>query len=449
MRSRYSQDDVFLDGSGTVYLAHFGRLSDIFSRAQIPMTGSANTFELRYIAPEFLPFLKDAGASRSSKAGDIYSFGCLMIQVWLGILPYQWIRDASEVLPERISGAPPFRMEQTNEIYLTFGQQCLSVGSENRPSIEDVFCFFVAQRIGVADLTDSITRPNKYAANSGGYADVYKCQLAFDSVTVVVQRAVSKYQVPLECLDVAVKVFRPMGGIEIQKMTKRFSREIKISSILDHENIVPLWGVARQFGVLPALVSPWLRNGALNDYLQTKHKELNDGQQFALLRDVARGLQYLHLHEIVHGDLSGFNVLIDDDGKARLTDFGLSAFNPSRVSQALLPTAPGGTLRWMAPEHLSMDASNVLSKASDVYSFGGIMIQVLEGKVPYHYIGEFTIIDQKLRGITPQRPVTPTIIDSDWDFIKECWSSDVASRPSTTKVVTIMEARARICEVNR
>jgi serine/threonine protein kinase len=81
MRSRYSQDDVFLDGSGTVYLAHFGRLSEILSRAQIPISDSADTFELRYIAPEFLAPTVDAGASRSSKAGDIYSFGCLMVQL--------------------------------------------------------------------------------------------------------------------------------------------------------------------------------------------------------------------------------------------------------------------------------------------------------------------------------------------------------------------------------
>lgn len=67
-------------------------------------------------------------------------------------------------------------------------------------------------------------------------------------------------------------------------LRQRFFREIKISSTLDHENIVPLWGVARQFGVLPALVSPWLRNGALTDYLQNKHKELSCGQQFALVR---------------------------------------------------------------------------------------------------------------------------------------------------------------------
>ncbi|KAG1845270.1 kinase-like domain-containing protein [Suillus tomentosus] len=73
-----TSDNVFLDGSGRVYLAHFGRLSNIFAQGQ---SGLANTFELRYIAPELLTPIVDAGASKSSKAGDIYSFGCLMIQV--------------------------------------------------------------------------------------------------------------------------------------------------------------------------------------------------------------------------------------------------------------------------------------------------------------------------------------------------------------------------------
>ncbi|KAG1723091.1 kinase-like domain-containing protein [Suillus lakei] len=441
-----TSDDVFLDGSGRVYLAHFGRLSKVLARGQILMSGSAKTFELRYIAPELLAPIVDGGAPRSTKAGDIYSFGCLMIQVLLGKIPYWWIGDAGEVLPERVKGVQPFRMKQTNEMLLTFGQQCLSVESKARPSIEDVFCFALVQSIGAADLTDSIIRINQYAANSGGYADVHRCRLVFDSTTALVQQAVSHYQVPLECVDVAVKVFRPMGGIEMPRLINRFSREIKISSTLNHENIVPLWGVARQFGVLPALVSPWLRNGTLTEYLRNKHKELSCGQQFALLRDVARGLQYLHSQLIVHGDLSGFNVLIDGDGKARLTDFGLSALIPARISQVLLPTAPGGTLHWIAPEYLRADASDVpsmVSQASDVYSFGGIMLQVLEGKIPYHYIAHTAaIVGQISQGVTPRRPVAPVIIDDDWDFIQQCWSSHAASRPSATEIVTIMEARA-------
>ncbi|KAG0698931.1 kinase-like domain-containing protein [Suillus ampliporus] len=432
-----TSDDVFLDGSGRVYLAHFGRLSKIFARAQTPMSGATNPLELRYIAPEFLAPVADAGASRSSKAGDIYSFGCVMIQVLSGKIPYEWIHDSSKVLQK----------EYTNETHWTFGQQCLSVESEDRPSIEDVFCFFVVQSIGAVDLTNSVIRNNRYPVSCGGYADVHKCQLTLDSMTVLGQQAVSSNQVPLDRVDVAVKALRPMGVIETPRIVKRLFREIKISSTLRHENIVPLLGVTRQFGVFPALVSPWIRNGTLTEYLQDNHEKLSYGKKFALLRDVARGLQYLHSQSIVHGDLSGSNVLVDEDGKARLTDFGLSALLSGRASQALLPSVAGGTLLWTAPEHLMSDDSNmpsVFSQTSDVYSFGGIMLQVLEGKVPYHYITSKAIIIQISRGITPRRPSTPVIIDGDWDFIQRCWSLDAASRPPGTELVTFMEGRATI-----
>ncbi|KAG1897526.1 kinase-like domain-containing protein, partial [Suillus fuscotomentosus] len=228
---------------------------------------------------------------------------------------------------------------------------------------------------------------------------------------------------------------------------QRFFREIKILLTLNHENIVPLWGVARLFGVLPALVLPWLKNGTLTEYLQNRHKELSRGQQFALLRDVARGLEYCWSNQIVHGDLSGYNVLIDD-GKARLTDFGLSALIPARMSQALLPTVAGGTLQWMTPEYLTADTSDVssmFSQASNVYSFGGIMLQVLEGKIPYHYIANtFAIVGKISQGITPRRPAAPVIIDDDWNFIQKCWSQHAVSRPSATDIIAIVEARAMI-----
>ncbi|KAG2356602.1 kinase-like domain-containing protein, partial [Suillus spraguei] len=137
------------------------------------------------------------------------------------------------------------------------------------------------------------------------------------------------------------------------------------------------------FGSIPALVSPWLENGSLTEYLQRKHKILSYNWKFALvsstLEDVARGLQYLHSNSIIHGDLSGNNVLVDKDGKASLIDFGLSALHSERISQALVPINAEGTVHYMAPECLTFDDEDnewsVLSPKSDVYSFGGIMLQ--------------------------------------------------------------------------
>jgi hypothetical protein len=63
----------------------------------------------------------------------------------------------------------------------------------------------------------------------------------------------------------------------------RLFREITLWLKLEHKNIVPLWGVADGFGSLPALVSPWLENGALTGYLQLKHKTLSYNEKFALV----------------------------------------------------------------------------------------------------------------------------------------------------------------------
>jgi hypothetical protein len=67
-------------------------------------------------------------------------------------------------------------------------------------------------------------------------------------------------------------------------------REIKLWLKLEHENIVPLWGVTDGFGSLPGLVSPWEENGALTGYLQRKHAMLSDDAKFALVRS------YSHFH---------------------------------------------------------------------------------------------------------------------------------------------------------
>ncbi|KAG2368635.1 kinase-like domain-containing protein [Suillus spraguei] len=208
--------------------------------------------------------------------------------------------------------------------------------------------------------------------------------------------------------------------------TDRLFREIKLWLKLEHKNIVPLLGVADGFGSLPALVSPWLDNGALTGYIQLCTSSLED---------VARGLQYLHSQSIAHGDLSGNNILVDKNGTASLIDFGLSAFLPDRTSQALLPTEPTCTVPYMAPEYLTSEDENKVSPKSDV----------LEGKVPYYYIrNQLAIINYISQGIRPTRPPISVIVDCDWHFIQKCWSRDMDSRPSDEDILEFVGARAII-----
>ncbi|KAG1906280.1 kinase-like domain-containing protein [Suillus fuscotomentosus] len=447
-------DNIFLDGSGRVRIADFSR-SVILAEADSDMFNEQLPGDARYTAPEFMFTGGRTGIPKPTKEGDVYSYGCVAILVLSGKAPYWWISKESQVLSERKKkGTSPFHpTAEIDEAHLNLLQQCLSA-VKSRPSIEKVLYLVLVQSFGAADLTTSVKRLNNVHQNAGGFANVHRCSLSLRDIDAV-QLAVFRYQSSSRstCVDVAVKEIFLRGDTDTLTIINRLSREIKIWLKLKHENIVPLWGVADGFGFgfLPALLSPWLENGALSGYLEREHEMLSYNEKFALLKDIAQGLQYLHSRSITHGDLSGNNVLVDKDGKASLTDFGLSALVPERISQvALKPTCCGGTAHYMPPEYLAVDdegnaSAPVFSPKSDVYSFGGIMLQVLEGKVPYHYIhNQFAVMNNISRGIKPRRPPISVVIDSDWHFMQTCWSGDMEHRPSDEDILKFVEGRTRI-----
>ncbi|KAF9230162.1 kinase-like domain-containing protein, partial [Melanogaster broomeanus] len=228
---------------------------------------------------------------------------------------------------------------------------------------------------------------------------------------------------------------------------QRLRREIKVWLKLDHINVLPLFGTTMRFGQYPAMVCPWLENGALTSYLECRNDELTMEQRLVLLSDVAAGLEHLHSRSVVHGDLSGLNVLIRGDGRACIADFGLSTMLTELGGSTFATSCQTrGTLRWAAPELLDLDASDdeesppkfVPTTQTDVYSFGGIMLQILTGNVPYHYyVREVQVMRAIITGETPRRPSRDLISDRRWSFIQRCWSSDDAGRqrPSDEELV--------------
>ncbi|KIK78963.1 hypothetical protein PAXRUDRAFT_300969 [Paxillus rubicundulus Ve08.2h10] len=188
-------------------------------------------------------------------------------------------------------------------------------------------------------------------------------------------------------IDVAVKAIRTYTAERDNDANseKKIRREIITWLNLDHNNVVPLFGTTMNFGRLPAMVCPWLENGSLTFYLERPNSIFTITHRLSLVIDVAVGLQYLHSRSVVHGDLSGSNVLVDGEGRACISDFGLSTLltGLGRSSCATFYPYPG-TQRWTAPELLEFrgrdgdDAPLNISPSprGDVYSFGRVMLQV-------------------------------------------------------------------------
>ncbi|KAG0703877.1 kinase-like protein [Suillus ampliporus] len=235
---------------------------------------------------------------------------------------------------------------------------------------------------------------------------------------------------------------------------QRIQRELRICAALKHANILPVYGYTSGFGPFIAIVSPWAENGNLTAYLNNEGAALTLIRRFQMLRDIIAGLQYLHVNSVIHGDFNSPNVLIYGDGTACIADFGLSLMYSEVISasQASWTSTLKGNLRWMAPELLveREDGSPARpSEQSDIYSFGGIMLQVLTNKVPYHHLkNDAAIILCIAKSEKPSRSRYPVLPDKYWHFIEQCWSTDPQGRPSTESVEGAIEAEFYLLLIN-
>ncbi|KAF9241784.1 kinase-like domain-containing protein [Melanogaster broomeanus] len=226
-------------------------------------------------------------------------------------------------------------------------------------------------------------------------------------------------------------------------------RELSIWARLHHENVLPFYGVAFGFGPLPAIVGPWVQNGTLGDYL-CNNPGLPTLVRVQLLCEIASGLHYLHSQMVIHGDLTGTNVLIDTSGKAYLSDFGLATIHHEFLGTSFFLSSSRGNVRWAAPELFEVpehegSRSVLCSEETDVYSYGSIMLQALSGKVPFSGFRIEQVCGQVSLGRRPPRENYwngQHIPNVHWRFIQHCWNEVPSRRPSSFQVLEFMRGQS-------
>ncbi|KAG2070497.1 kinase-like protein [Suillus decipiens] len=188
------------------------------------------------------------------------------------------------------------------------------------------------------------------------------------------------------------------------------------------------------------MVCPWMHNGSLTTYLEHHFTELTIEQKLRILRQVAAAIGYLHLKGVVHGDLTANNILMDLDGNAHVADHGILAMCSELSGTSYIRN----NVRWAAPELFEVpeneESSNPPLPASDIYSFGCIMLQIMTGRPPYADVrSDHQVTVMILKGKKPTRPSSPHDADSFWDFIEKCWS-DTGRRPSAVDILSFLES---------
>ena len=160
---------------------------------------------------------------------------------------------------------------------------------------------------------------------------------------------------------------------------KEFIAEIASLGKLRHRHLVHLQGWCKRKGDL-LLVYDYMSNGSLDTFLFQEDKNLDWGQRFRILKEIAAGLLYLHEEweqVVVHRDVKANNVLLDSNMNSRLGDFGLAKLyehgkNPSTTHVV-------GTVGYIAPE---LSLTGKATASSDVFAFGAVLLEVACGRRP-------------------------------------------------------------------
>ncbi|CAE6404393.1 unnamed protein product [Rhizoctonia solani] len=242
---------------------------------------------------------------------------------------------------------------------------------------------------------------------------------------------------------VAIKAWRSNTLEQFNyKSMKRAARELFYWSRMEHRNIHQLKGVIMFKGEYLGMVSEWMENGNLHEYLR-RHSTDSAGR-YQLCLDVASGLEYMHGRSTIHGDLKAANVLVSSDGVARLSDFDFSVM--SEASSLVFTESSNtrtGSIRWTAPEMLLEEAPK-RTRQADVYALGMTMLEIFTGDVPYPNCRmDFSVIKAVEKGTLPTRPMGRLRDDEQgnlvWELLLKCWSREIDERPSAGQVVDTLE----------
>ena len=196
--------------------------------------------------------------------------------------------------------------------------------------------------------------------------------------------------------EVAIKTLRPDRVAILSE--DQLLIEARAMAKMRHENIVTIHDVDRDSKLGIYLVMDWIEGQTLQSLLE--QGPLPPKRTVELLAQIAAGVEHAHEKGHVHRDLKPSNILLDENGKVYVCDFGL-AVELAKLSWHL-EYNPGGTLSYMSPEQFDNGQERAIDVRSDIWSLGILLYQMLTGELPFK--GTVQEVSESVRSKDPATP---------------------------------------------
>lgn len=202
--------------------------------------------------------------------------------------------------------------------------------------------------------------------------------------------------------EVAIKLIRNVSGAQVRE---RFLAERQILATLNHPNIARLLDGGTTTDGAPYVVMEFISGEPIDEYCE-RH-QLSTAARVQLFRTVCDAVQYAHRNLIVHRDLKPANILVDADGVPKLLDFGIAKLLGANDAALLSTPMTMDGQQMLTPHYASPEQirGQPITTASDIYSLGVLLCQLLTGHLPYETAeGDALNLARAICETEPRRP---------------------------------------------
>jgi serine/threonine-protein kinase len=217
---------------------------------------------------------------------------------------------------------------------------------------------------------------------------------------------------------VALKFLHPRFAQD-EQFVERFRREASAAAGLQHPNVVGVFDRGT-FDGTHYIAMEYVEGASLKELIE---RGLSVGEAVEIVRQVLAGVRYAHERGIVHRDLKPQNVLVDSEGRARVTDFGIARAGASEITQT---GSVLGTAQYLSPEQAQ---GLPVTAASDIYSVGVMLYETLTGRVPFDADSPVTVaLKQVSERPRPPSELNPAVSRALDGVVMRALAKDPANR---------------------